>query len=119
MLEAQEGDRFGRRDEGLGAIVVAGLERWHDPTRGGEWRTVEPNLAGEEVTRRGAASYEHPLVSWQLRSDESRGEGDCHRGGRVAQVGEAHLQAARGRMVLQRARVHGACKLCRRAGCRL
>ena len=78
VLEAQEGDRFGRRDEGLGAIVVAGLERWHDPTRGGEWRAVEPNLAGEEVTRRGAASYKHPLVSWQPRSDESRGEVDCH-----------------------------------------
>ena len=46
MREAQEGDRFGPRDEGLAAITpVAGVERRHDAARGREWRAVEPNLA--------------------------------------------------------------------------
>ena len=48
MREAQEGDRFGRRDEGLAAITpVAGVELRHDAARGREWRAVEPNLARE------------------------------------------------------------------------
>ena len=48
MREAQEGDRFGRRDEGLAAITpVAGVERRHDAARGREWRAIEPNLARE------------------------------------------------------------------------
>ena len=48
MREAQEGDRFGRRDEGLATITpVAGVERRHDAARGSEWRAVEPNLARE------------------------------------------------------------------------
>jgi hypothetical protein len=64
MLEAQEGDRFGRRDERLSAIAVAGLELWHDPARGSDRRTIEPNPACEKVTRRSAASYKHPFVSW-------------------------------------------------------